>query len=166
MMNWSMLVCASAAVLLAVAALHDLAVRTVPNALTGIIAVCGLWLALIQHRFLPSIGVSALLLGLSAILWLRGYMGGADAKLLAATGMLVTPGDVPTMLLATVLAGGLLCLPYLPGGRLFARPVPGRPRTVPARLLRCERWRLRRHGPLPYAVAIAAGTLFVLLQGA
>ncbi len=77
----------------------------------------------------------------------------------------VAPGSVGLMLLATALAGGALCLPYLPGKRLFARPAPGRPVGMLSRVLRCERWRLRRRGPLPYAVAIAAGTLFALLQG-
>ncbi len=110
--------------------------------------------------------VAGMLLLVAALFWLRGYMGGADSKLLAAAGLLVAPGSVPTMILATALAGGLLCLPYLPGRVLFARPTRGRPSELLRRLLRCEHWRLRRRGPLPYAVAIAAGTLFALLQGA
>jgi prepilin peptidase CpaA len=32
-----------------------------------------------------------------------------------------------------------------------------------ARALRVEQWRIRRGGPLPYACAIAAGGLFILL---
>jgi prepilin peptidase CpaA len=32
-----------------------------------------------------------------------------------------------------------------------------------ARALRVERWRIHRGGPLPYACAIAAGGLFILL---
>ncbi len=165
-MTCDVVLCTCAASLLVIAALHDLAVRTVPNLVVGLVVVCGIGLAGMEHRLAAALAVSALLLLLSTILWLRGYMGGADAKLLAATGMLVTPGSIPVMLLTTALVGGLLCLPYLPGRRLFTRPAPGRPRSVPARLLRCERWRLRRGGPLPYAVAIAAGTLFALLRGA
>ncbi|MFL5333172.1 MAG: peptidase A24, partial [Geminicoccaceae bacterium] len=87
-------------------------------------------------------------------------------KLLASGGLLVAPASIPTMLLATALAGGVLCLPYLPGRALFAAPAAGRPSGFLARVLRCERWRLRRRGPLPYAVAIVAGTMFALLQGA
>lgn len=154
-----------AIVLLIAAGLHDLAARTVPNRMVVALAVVSAALAAVQDRLLASCLIAFLLLLFGAALWLRGYMGGADVKLLAVGGLLVAPEGVPIMLLATALAGGLLCLPYLPGRRLFARPPPGRPASLPARLLRCERWRLRRRGPLPYAVAIAAGALFTLLQG-
>ncbi len=155
-----------AVILLTAAALHDLALRTVPNGLVAALAGCAAALAVLQHRLLPSAAVAAVVLAVAALLWLRGHMGGADVKLLAASALLVAPASVPSMLLATVIAGGALCLPYLSGRRLLARPAPGRPADLLPRLLRCERWRLRRRGPLPYAVAIAAGTVFVLLQGA
>jgi prepilin peptidase CpaA len=45
------------------------------------------------------------------------------------------------------------------------RPLPGRPPSLAARIIRVERWRLRRGGPLPYAVAIASGAFFVLSLG-
>jgi prepilin peptidase CpaA len=69
------------------------------------------------------------------------------------------------MLAWIALAGGLLTVPYL-----IARhrvPVPRRSQCagLAARIARAELWRLRRGGPLPYAVAIAAGTGFVLIQG-
>jgi prepilin peptidase CpaA len=151
--------------ILVAAALHDVAVRTVPNPMVAALGMCGLLLAALQHRLPLSLGMAAVLLGLAVLLWLAGVIGGADAKLFGATGLLVAPASLPAMLLATALAGGLLCLPYLPGRRLFARPAPGRPAGVAARWWRCVRWRLRRRGPLPYAVAIAAGTVFALLQG-
>ncbi len=165
-MNFALAGAGVCSALLVVAALHDLAARTVPNSLIGIIGLGGIGLAVAQHRLLPSIFIAVLLLAIAAVLWLRGYLGGADAKLLGAVSLFVPPVSVALMLGATAIAGGLLCLPYLPGARGFARPPPGRPAQLLARLWRCERWRLRRRGPLPYAVAIAAGTLFVMWQGA
>lgn len=163
-MHWSAQLCVVVAIAtLIVAALHDLAVRTVPNALIAALGVCALILAALQHRLLASVAISILLLLTAFALWLRRYLGGADAKLLAVCTLLVAPGSVLPMLLATALAGGVLCLPYISGRFLLAPPVAARPDRTLARLLRCERWRLRRQGPLPYAVAIAAGTLFVLL---
>ena len=148
------------------AALHDLAVRTVPNALVAIVLAAGLCLALAQHRLLASLAVMAALALAAGFLWVRGFMGGADAKLLGASGLLIAPANALPMLVAIAVAGGALCFPYLPGRRLFGRPAPRRPPGLLPRLLRCEHWRLRRRGPLPYAVAIAAGALFVLLHGA
>ncbi len=165
-MHVIVLLCTLGAVLaLAGSALHDVAVRTVPNALVAALALCAVALAAIQHR-LPGAAVAASMLLLAALgPWLRGWLGGGDAKLLAASGLLLAPGAVLPMLLATTLAGGVLCLPYLPGKRLFERPAPVRPARLLARCARCERWRLRRRGPLPYAVAIAAGAIFSLLHG-
>lgn len=166
-MDWPCQLCVVVAcAALGAAALHDLAVRTVPNLLVAVLACCGLALAGLQHRLPASLAVAAALFLLAVLLWLRGLLGGADAKLLAACGLLIPPAHVAAMLLATALLGGVLCVPYLPGRHLFARPASGRPAGLLARLLRCERRRLRRRGPLPYAVAIAAATLFVLFQGA
>lgn len=163
MQSFSELCIVVAITALIIAALHDLAVRTVPNALTATLGVCAFFLATLQHRLLMSITISLILLLAAFALWLRGYLGGADAKLLAVCTLLVAPGSVLTMLLATALAGGVLCLPYISGRFLLAPPAVARPHHILARLLRCERWRLRRQGPLPYAVAIAAGTLSALL---
>lgn len=154
-----------AVVALAGSALHDVAVRTVPNAWIAILALCALAVATIQHR-LPGAAIAASMLLLAALVpWLRGWLGGGDAKLLAASGLLLAPGAVLPMLLITALAGGFLCLPYMPGKRLFTPPAPVRPARLLARFARCERWRLRRRGPLPYAVAIATGAILALLHG-
>ncbi len=162
MQAFAQLLPAISVTVLVIAAMHDLAVRTVPNWLVTILAGAALALSLLQHKLLACLAISALLLLISALLWLRGHLGGADAKLLAASGLLVPPAAVIPMLLATALAGGVLCLPYLIGPRVLPRPKPGRPTHLLPRLLRCELWRLRRGGPLPYAVAIAAGTLFAV----
>jgi hypothetical protein len=48
------------------------------------------------------------------------------------------------------------------GPTILPRPTPKRPRGLIGRILRVEAWRIHHRGPLPYACAIAAGTLFVL----
>ena len=152
----------AAAALLIVAALHDVAVRTVPNTIVVVLAIIGLVLAAAQHRLPGSCVAAGLTLVLGGVLWARRLIGGGDAKLLFASAIVIAPWHVPAMLLATALAGGVLSLPYLPGRRLIRRSIAARPTGFVPRLLRCERWRLSRRGPLPYAVAIAAGALFVL----
>ncbi len=149
---------------LAAAALHDIAVRTVPNRLAGAVAAGALALAATQHRLPAAAALAAAMFALGTLLWWRGWLGGGDVKLLAAASPLVAPGHALDLILAVAVAGGGLALVYLPGRRLFPRPAPGRPRARLARLIRCERWRLSRHGPLPYAVAIAAGAILVLVR--
>ena len=115
--------------------------------------------------------------------WRRGWIGGGDVKLLAACALLVPPGAVPELLLATAIAGGVLAALYLVLGRLLPRErrAPGarsrrargaRSRRVPGvrfgrsvlivRVWRAECRRIRRRVSLPYACAIAAGVLLTL----
>jgi prepilin peptidase CpaA len=89
-------------------------------------------------------------------------MGGADVKLLAAAAIVVSPTVSITFLLAVSLAGGILATIYLAGRFVLPHPAAGRPRHLLRRVLRVETWRIRHRGPLPYACAIAAGTIFVL----
>ena len=156
--------------MLVVAALHDLVARTVPNAIALAIAMAGF----VAQAALSLMGAGHLLVSLpaavvvfvvAALLWRRGLMGGADVKLFAASVLLVPPMLVPSMLMCISLAGGVLALVYLATRRRLSRPGGGRPTGLIARALRVERWRLRRGGPLPYAVAIAGGVLFVVSRG-
>jgi prepilin peptidase CpaA len=72
---------------------------------------------------------------------------------------------VPSMIMAITMAGGVLALIYLVARRRLRRPGHGKPDGLLARALRVEQWRLRRGGPLPYAVAIACGVVFVMSRG-
>lgn len=160
-------------VMLVMAALHDVVARTVPNQLVLAIAYAGL---VAQGATLAgsapladgmiSAGMallaSALVFVAAALAWRRGWMGGGDVKLLGAAALLMPAFLVPSMLIATSLAGGVLSLIYLVARRRLARPLPGRGGFLLARALKAERWRLRRGGPLPYAVAIASGACFVV----
>ncbi|MBP0463198.1 prepilin peptidase [Roseomonas sp. PWR1] len=150
---------------LAAAAFRDVAVRRIPNALVAAIALLGV----ARHAasglgplFLSCIAASLVLFA-AFMLWRRGVLGGGDVKLLAATALLVPPIAVPHLLLATAIAGGLLAACHLLLRRHAGLPV-AMPSGAIGRVLRCEAWRIGRGAPLPYGVAIAAGTFFVLIR--
>lgn len=147
------------AALLAFAALHDIGFRTVPNRVSAALLVLGLLLRLIQGDALAGAACGLGMFVCTYAFWRFGWMGGADVKLLTAAAVFVPPVTVPTLVIGTSIAGGVLALIYILGSRLAPRPAAARP--VPPGLLRraarCELRRLRRRGPLPYAAAIATG---------
>ncbi|HJS87116.1 MAG TPA: A24 family peptidase [Acetobacteraceae bacterium] len=151
--------------LLGAAALHDAAFRTVPNWISLALACGGLALRGLHHDLLPGLAVALGLFALLALLWTRGLLGGGDVKLAGATALTVPPDAAPSFVLAVSLAGGVLALLYLALSLVVSRPAPGVRRSLPARLLKAEAWRVHRRGPLPYAAAIAAGCVFTLLPG-
>ncbi len=148
------------AALLAFAALHDLGFRTVPNRVSAALLIVGLALRLFAGDPFWGLGCGALVFACTYVFWQLGWMGGADVKLLTAAAVFVPPPMVPTLVIGTSLAGGVLALIYLLGSRVAPRP---RPATSSSRFnllhraARCELRRLRRRGPLPYAAAIATG---------
>ncbi|WP_419898753.1 prepilin peptidase [Roseomonas sp. USHLN139] len=160
------LVC-MALLLLLLVALHDLALRTIPDSASlGLLGI-GLALRLGEGQAGQALALAALVALPALLLWRMGLIGGGDAKLLPAIIPLAAPDALPGLLLAIALAGGVLALPYWLARRRLALPaaLPGRSRTsLTDRLWRAECRRLRRGGPLPYAVAIAAGALLPLLH--
>ena len=151
--------------LLGIAALHDVAFRTVPNWTNIALASAGLTIRALHHDLLASLAVAAGLFALLALLWTRGLLGGGDVKLAGAAALAVPPLAVPSFVLAVSVAGGVLALLDLLLSLVVPRPAPGARRSLPARLLAAEAWRVHRRGPLPYAAAVAAGCLFTLLPG-
>ena len=153
------------AALLIAAALHDVVARTVPNRLAAAIAILGLAIQGLQGSLLVAVPAAIAVFIGAALCWRRGWMGGGDVKLLGAAALIVPPETIPALLCTIALAGGLLAFVYLAGRRRERRPVDAKPISLAARALRAERWRLRRGGPMPYAVAIACGAFFVLYSG-
>jgi prepilin peptidase CpaA len=84
---------------------------------------------------------------IGALLFSRGWLGGGDVKLLAACALWAGFSGLPWLLLGTAFAGGLLALIAVIG-RMLADPGV----TYPG---------LKRHGPLPYAVAILGGAILL-----
>ena len=146
------------------AALHDVASRTIPNTVSVILVGLGLCLRLLDHRPLSGVLAGLATFLFAAWLWRRGWFGGGDVKLLAATAIVVPPQDLLALLSAVALSGSALALVYLALRPLMPAPSPRRPAAMLVRLLRAEQWRICRHGPLPYASAIAAGACFTLLR--
>jgi prepilin peptidase CpaA len=155
--------------LLGFAALHDVIARTIPNWVPAAVALLALLTLLFYDQAsggLRNVALAFGAMGSGALLcWRLGWLGGGDAKLLGAVGLLVSPGRMAGAVAVIGLAGGVLALPYVVCRGRIARPRPARPSGLLARGWRAERFRLRRGGPLPYAVAIAVGTAFSLLGG-
>ena len=152
-----------AAVLLVAAALHDAAVRTIPNTIPACLAAAGFVICIQDGTLIASLAVAAALLAILCGLWLRGFIGGGDAKLIAAVALVLPPAGVPMFILSVAIAGGVLALLYLALSCIVRRPRAGMRRGKFARILKAEAWRMHRRGPLPYAVAIAGGALPLLV---
>jgi len=156
------------ALLLIVGALHDVAARTIPNWVSIGLFVLGVLLRLLDSSLLMGLSMGLVVFAVAVFCWRRGWLGGGDVKLLAAAAIFVPPTHVADLMIAVTLFGGVVGLIYL-----FARlisygraPRAGmRPQSLLARIVRVERRRLSRGGPLPYASAIAAGTIFIIFAG-
>jgi len=155
-------------ILLVAAALHDVAARTIPNWVSLSLFVLGVILRCIDGKLVAGLSLGLAVFAVATFCWKRGWMGGGDVKLLSAAAIFVPPLHVGDMLIAVTLTGGVVGLIYLLGRSLLPRkaaPATVRPRRLLGRILRVERRRLSRGGPLPYASAIAAGTLLVIFTG-
>ena len=85
-------------------------------------------------------------------LFSRNWLGGGDVKLLAAIALWFDLAGTGRMLLFIAMGGGLLALAIM-----IVR------RMIPLPLAEGSGWAvLRRRGPIPYGVAIAAGALLAV----
>jgi prepilin peptidase CpaA len=156
--------------LLLAAALHDVAARTIPNWAPAGIACLGMVMRVVEGQLIGALLLGAAVFVVAAFCWTRGWMGGGDVKLLGATAIFIPPFQVGELLVSITLAGGVVALVYLTTKFILCRLPPDqalrpRPRLLLPRIVRVERWRLLRGSSLPYASAIAAGTLFVIIKG-
>lgn len=153
----------AAAGLLVLAACFDILTRLIPNSIPLALAALGLGLRLIDGSWPWALLAGGIVFAIALVCWLRGWMGGGDVKLLGACALLVPPLAVFPMITTIGIAGGVLAFIYLVARRVVPRPAPLpatlRPRGFLGRALRAERWRLSRGAALPYAVAIAIGSL-------
>jgi prepilin peptidase CpaA len=163
----------AAAMALLFAAAHDLAVRTVPNEVSVIVALSGLGLNALDGQLPPALFRGTAVFAAAWYCWRRGWIGGGDVKLLTACVLLVPPGSVPELMLSIAAAGGLLALSYLALARLLRGNDAGvsaglrqagsvRRLSRLRRIWRAERRRIHRRLSLPYSCAIAAGALLTL----
>lgn len=150
-----------AAVMIA-AAVIDFRRLIIPNTL--VIALCALWPlhvgSLRGAEFgaaVEGIAGAALVLIAGSSLFARGLVGGGDVKLLAAASLWAGAEEVPRLLLATALIGGVLALAFLtPLARLSGA---GRQTDE----LEKDQAAGAGSAPIPYGVAISAAALIVML---
>lgn len=105
----------------------------------------------VQLALWQNLVVFVVLLVAGTPLFAAGKLGGGDVKLLAAVGLWFSVKSAATMLIAVLLAGGVLALIVLVL-RAFSWSEAARERAVI----------LRPKGGIPYGVAIAAGALIAM----
>jgi prepilin peptidase CpaA len=153
-----------AAVLL-LAGFRDMWSRKIPNAFVVIMLGLGaLYLIMTPSPLLNLGGFLAVFAG-TVMCWRMGWLGGGDTKLLAAAALLVPPEMIPVQIAAVTLAGGLLAVAAFFGRWSLADAVrPARHHAwTPLRIARIEMWRIQHGEGLPYAMAIALGTITAVL---
>jgi prepilin peptidase CpaA len=92
-------------------------------------------------------------LALGVLLFIPGWFGGGDAKLMAAIALWIGPDALLPYLFYVALAGGMIATIF---STVRSVPLP--------RLLLGEAWALRLHrqdAGIPYGLALAAGALLV-----
>ncbi|MEF2070746.1 A24 family peptidase [Consotaella aegiceratis] len=134
----------------------DILSMTIPNWLTGLLAVVFFAAALAQGMAPMAVGLHAatglICLAITFACFILGWMGGGDAKLIAATALWLGPTQaLADYVVAAALFGGLLALGLL-GARALVSPTTG--------VAFLDRL-LIRGGGVPYGVALGAAGLMV-----
>ncbi|HEY0052343.1 MAG TPA: prepilin peptidase [Caulobacteraceae bacterium] len=144
------------------AGLSDLTTMTIPNRIS-ILLVLGFFPAAFAVGLTPGavalhlgVGLAALFVG--AGMFALRWIGGGDAKLMAASALWLGLTGAGWFLAWTGLAGGLFCLALI-FARAYARPYVHQTPAWTQRLLEPK-------GDIPYGVAIAAGALMAFPSSA
>lgn len=137
------------------AGLRDLTTMTIPNWISGLLIVSyfptAFIVGLAPMTVAISVGVALVALFAGAGMFALRWIGGGDAKLMAAACLWLGASGSGMFLLWTGLAGGLFCVALI-FARFYFRPyVFGAPAWV--------RHLLEPKADIPYGVAIAAGAL-------
>ncbi|MGZ9098290.1 MAG: A24 family peptidase [Brevundimonas sp.] len=141
--------------LVIVGGLKDLTTMKIPNWISGALVLSFFPVALVVGlsplTVAAHVGVAALALVAGAGMFALRWIGGGDAKLMAAACLWLGVAGSGMFLLYTGLMGGLFCL-VLMFARFWSRPyLFGAPQWV-VQLM-------EPRGDIPYGVAIAAGAL-------
>ncbi len=143
--------------LMAFAASSDLFTMTISNRLSLALAGCFFPLTVVTGMSLAAVGwhlaAAALVLVCAFICFWRGWIGGGDAKLAAATALWFGFEHLFDYMIHAALFGGVLTLLLLQFRKL---PLPG--------ALARQPWILRLHekgGGVPYGIALAAAAMLV-----
>jgi prepilin peptidase CpaA len=143
--------------LMAFAASSDFFTMTISNRVTLILAGGFIWLALLNgmpmHDMLMHAGAAMAVLAVTFTFFARGWIGGGDAKLAAATALWFGFDHLLDYVLYASLLGGLLTLVMI---RFRLMPLPS--------AIADQEWAQRLHrldGGVPYGIALAAAALII-----
>ena len=148
-------------VLVIVAALTDVTSFTIPNRVSALLLLAFVPAALALGRPIGEMGLdaaicfAALLAGMG--MFAAGWIGGGDAKLLAAASLWLGLPAMPIFLLVTALSGGALAMLLMNVRSSWVQPYLGGAPSWLARLA-------TPGADVPYGVAIAAGALAAFPQ--
>ena len=142
------LACVALACLVA-AAIADIRAYEIPDGLSITLLVTAIGFGALTPGFhwLSHLAAVVLMFAIGLLLFARGWMGGGDVKLLVAIAGWTGLAGLVGQLTGVALAGGVLALIII----IARRTLAGRPPESLPKLF-------QRDAPLPYAVAIAAGT--------
>ena len=158
-----------ALLLLAFSAATDLRDRIIFNEAVVLIAAVGIALGLVSRpgSMWVSLPISFALLCSLWPLVHYDFLGGGDAKLIAAVTLLVPPDRVGSLLIEIALAGGVLSALYLAAYHTLQRMRVAQgnasqvvdiwPTRGLANVLRNERSRIAAENSVPYALAVLGG---------
>ena len=142
------------------AAVSDLTTMTIPNRLTIGLAVAFVPVALLAHLSLADwgihlgLGLAGLVLGMT--LFALHFMGGGDAKLIAAASLWLGLHGCVALLIYTAIFGGILTLGLMALRQFFSLYAPKLPHWLGQHL--------EPKGGIPYGIAICAGGIAALWQ--
>jgi prepilin peptidase CpaA len=142
---------------MAFAASSDLFTMTISNRVTLALVAGFVAMALISgmsvHDMLSHAGAGAAVLAVTFVFFARGWIGGGDAKLAAATALWLGFDHLVPYLLYASIFGGVLTLAMI---RFRLMPLP--------KALADQEWVKRLHrldGGVPYGIALAAAALLI-----
>jgi len=143
--------------MMAFAASSDLLTMTISNRVSlalvaGFLVLAGV-VGMDVHDVLSHFGAAALVLAVTFTFFARGWIGGGDAKLAAATALWLGFDHLLLYVLYASLLGGVLTFALI---RFRMLPLPD--------LLARQDWVARLHridGGIPYGIALAAAALIV-----
>jgi prepilin peptidase CpaA len=142
---------------MAFAASSDLLTMTISNRLTLVLIAGFLALAFFSgmplHDMLMHAGAALAVLAVTFVFFARGWIGGGDAKLAAATALWLGFDHLMAFALYASIFGGILTLAII---RFRLMPLP--------QALAEQEWVMRLHkvdGGVPYGIALAAAALVI-----
>lgn len=152
-MTLAVIIAAIALACLLAAAVSDIARFEIPDGLSIALLATAVAYGFATPGFgwLSHLAAPLVMFGVGLFIFSRGWMGGGDIKLLVALAAWTGLGGLPLQLASVAIAGGGLSLVLI-----LARGGMAHAGRAPAELPRV----FHPDAPLPYAVAIAAGTLW------